>query len=60
MKKDFYTVKDISEQLRITEKTVRRLITSGNIKAKKVCRKWIVSARHLSEFLAEEEVTLIE
>lgn len=51
MIKDVYTVKDVAEQLQVTEKTVRELISSGRLKAVKVCKKWIISAQNLKAFI---------
>lgn len=51
MIKDFYTVKDIAEQLQVQEKAVRRLISQGGLKASKVCGKLIVTAENLREFI---------
>ena len=49
--KDFYTIKDIAEQLQVKEKAVRRLVTRGSLKARKVCGKWVVTADNLKAFL---------
>ena len=51
MIKDFYTVRDIAEQLDVTEKSVRRLISSGELPASKVIGKWVVSAENLKNFI---------
>jgi excisionase family DNA binding protein len=51
MIKDYYTVKDIADQLQLKEKTVRRLLATGKLKASKVCGKWVVSAENLKAFI---------
>ena len=51
MIKDFYTVRDIAEQLQVQEKAVRRLITTGELKASKVLNKWVVTAENLKSFI---------
>ena len=51
MIKDFYTVKDVAEQLQATEKSVRRLITTGGLPASKILNKWIVTADNLKAFV---------
>lgn len=51
MIKDFYTVRDIAEQLQVQEKAVRRLITGGGLKASKVLGKWVVTAENLKAFI---------
>lgn len=51
MIKDFYTVRDIAEQLQVQEKAVRRLISQGGLKAGRVCGKLIVTAETLKAFI---------
>jgi len=51
MTKDFYTVRDIAEQLQVQEKVVRYQITKGNIKASKVFGKWVITAENLKAFI---------
>jgi len=51
MTKDFYTVRDIAEQLQVKEKAVRHLITVGELKASKILNKWIVTADNLKAFV---------
>lgn len=51
MIKDFYTVRDIAGQLQVQEKAVRKLISSGKLKASKVLNKWIVTAENLKAFI---------
>ena len=51
MTKDFYTVRDIAEQLQVKEKAVRRLITTGELDAGKVLGKWVVTADELRAFI---------
>ena len=57
MLKDVYTVRDIAEQLQVKESAVRNLITSGEIKAKKVLNKWIVTAENLKAFIEADPET---
>lgn len=56
MTKDAYTVKDIAEQLQVKEKAVRKLITSGQLQAIKVCKKWVVSAENFKKFIEGNNV----
>jgi len=56
MNKDFYTVKDIAEELQVTEKAARGLINAGKLPASKILNKWIVTAENLAKFIAENEV----
>jgi len=57
MLKDFYTVKDIAEQMQTTRNTVRRLIRSGVLPSKLVAQKYIVTAEALYEFMHNNDVT---
>ena len=51
MIKDFYTLRDIAEQMQIKERTVGRFVSCGELKASKVGGKWIVSAEKLKDFV---------
>jgi len=51
MTKDFYTVRDIAKELQVKEKSIRQLITSGELPASKVCGKWIVTAGNLKSYI---------
>ncbi len=60
MQKDYYTVRDIAEILQVKEKSVRHLITTGQLKASKVCNKWIVTAENLKKLIDDNETTISE
>lgn len=51
MTKDVYTVRDIADQMQVSEKAVRGLILSGKLKAVKICGKWIVRAECFEDFI---------
>lgn len=51
MTKDVYTVRDIAEQLQVKEKAVRHLISTGKLKASKICNKWIVTADNFKKLI---------
>jgi len=51
MQKDLYTVRDIAQQLNVQERSVRRLILSGELPASKVLRKWVVTAENLKAYI---------
>jgi len=51
MTKDLYTVRDIAKEIDVNEKSVRRLISTGQLKASKVCGKWVVTAENLKAFV---------
>ena len=57
MTKDIYTVRDIAEQLQVNEKAVRNLVTRGELKGRKTCGKWIVSAENLKAFIDSDRNT---
>lgn len=49
--KDFLDVKDVAEILGLTERTVRDLFKSGEIKARKVAGKYIITRSLLKDFV---------
>ena len=51
MKKDLYTVRDIAQELDVAEKSVRRLISTEQLDAAKVCGKWVITAENLKAFV---------
>lgn len=51
MIKDFYTVKDIAEQLQVKEKAVRFQIKQGKLEASKVMNKYVISAENYKKFI---------
>jgi len=56
MKKDFYTVRDVADQLQVKDKAVRNLIASGKLKASKVLKKWIITADNFKAFIDSNSV----
>lgn len=55
MNKDFYTVKDIAQELQVTEKAARGLIKNGELPASKVLNKWVVTAENLKNYIESKE-----
>jgi len=49
--KDFYTVRDIAQQLQVKERTVRRFMKNGDLVAVKIFGKWIVTAENLKAYV---------
>jgi putative resolvase len=45
--KSYYTTKEVSRLLGVTDRTVRRWIRSGRIRAVRVRRKWLIPASEL-------------
>jgi len=47
----FHTVQDVADRLRLSAKTVRRLIEAGKLRAYQIERQWRVGERDLLQFL---------
>lgn len=50
------TVKEVSESLRVSEKTVMRLITSGQLSAGKIGKTWRIEAGDLSTYFKSRSI----
>lgn len=50
-----YNTEDLAEILDLHVVTVRRMIKEGDIKGKKVGRKWIVTENQLQRYLEDEQ-----
>ncbi len=50
--REFLTVREVAQPLRITGQTVRRWIQSGQITAQKVGRDWVIPTSELDRLLA--------
>lgn len=46
-----YTLKEVSEVLKVTERTLLTYIKEGKLKANKIGGKWIVSQENLQNFI---------
>jgi excisionase family DNA binding protein len=55
MDKEFLTVKDVAAMLSLTERTVRELFKSGEIKARKVAGKYVTTKDLLKAYIEHEE-----
>lgn len=60
MNKDFYTVRDIAEELQVTEKAVRYQIKEGKLEASKVLGKFVVTAENYKKYIDENTITAAE
>jgi len=60
MNKDFYTVKDIAEELQVTEKALRYQIKGGKLMASKVLGKYVISAENYKKYIDENTITATE
>jgi len=50
-----YDVKELADLLSIQERTIRKLLREGRLKARKLARKWYVSEDSLKEYFSQEE-----
>ena len=50
-----YDVEELSELLHIQERTIRKLLREGQLKARKLARKWYVSEEALKEYFSQAE-----
>jgi excisionase family DNA binding protein len=46
-----YTVREIADYLRVSEKTLRKYITDGELQAYKLDRQWRITKEQLDTFL---------
>lgn len=60
MNKDFYTVKDIADELQVTEKAVRYQIKMGKLIASKVLGKFVIMAANYKKYIEENMVSAAE
>ena len=51
MKEKVFTVKELSEYLKVSDKTVKTLLRAGKIKANKVGREWRVLKSEVDKYL---------
>jgi len=51
MSKEFLTVREVAEELHTTERTIRELIKTGQLKAKKVGTKYIITIDSVRDYL---------
>lgn len=52
--KQYYDLAELSARMGIGVRTIRRYVGSGQLKARKVGRKFFVSSSDLQKFLGEE------
>jgi excisionase family DNA binding protein len=46
-----YTLKEVAEVLKVTERTLLTYIKEGKLKANKIGGKWIISQENLQNFI---------
>lgn len=47
---DFYTIYEVADLLKFHHKTIRRMITSGELPAKKYGKEWRIKKADLEQF----------
>jgi excisionase family DNA binding protein len=52
-----YDIKELSEMLNISVRTLQRYVREGKLKVSKVGRKYIITEESLKEFLEASELT---
>lgn len=50
-----YDVEELAEMLHIQERTIRKILRDGTLKARKMARKWYVSEESLKEYFSQAE-----
>lgn len=50
-----YNTKELAEKLGIHTRTVLKLLNSGELKGKKVARKWMVTENQLKDFFEDDD-----
>ena len=58
MEEKFYTIDQIAEILGMHHKTIRKFITEGKLRAKKVGKQWRISGHDLSLFMEDNNVNI--
>lgn len=58
MDEKFYTIDQIAETLGMHHKTIRKFITEGRLRARKVGKQWRISGHDLSIFMEDNNVTI--
>ena len=51
MGKDILTVTEVAEYLKLSDKTIRRMISTGQLKASKVGGSWRIKEADIEKFL---------
>jgi excisionase family DNA binding protein len=50
-----YTVEELSELFDVQAKTIRRMLRDGEIKGRKLARRWYTTEEELKEYFLEPE-----
>lgn len=53
MVKDYYTVRDLADMWQLSERTVRALASSGQLKGKIVAKKYIFAKDQVTKFIEQ-------
>lgn len=52
---DLYSVEELADKLNLAERTVRKLLREGEIKGRKLGKRWYVSGEWLREYFSDTE-----
>jgi len=52
---ELYNVEEVSEKLGLAERTVRKLLRQGEIKGRKLGKRWYVTDKWLQEYFSVPE-----
>ena len=50
-----YSVEELSEALDVGDDTIRRMLREGQLKGRKIARRWYTTEEHLREYLQATE-----
>ena len=53
---DLLTTKEVAERLRLSQPTIKRMLTAGELEAFKVGRHWRITLRSVLEYLEERRI----
>lgn len=52
---EIFTPKEVSEKLKVSERTVNEWLRNGKLRASKLGRQWRITEQQLNDFLKEHE-----
>ena len=55
-----YDVEEVAEVLSVGEPTIRRYLRQGQLKGKKLAKRWYVSEENLKDYFQPEEVSELQ
>ena len=55
-----YAVEEVAEMLSVGEPTIRRYLRQGQLKGKKLAKRWYVSEEAIKDYFQPEEVSELQ